>query len=148
MNEQTRVAPQPVPPGQRPGRQTEEPTIGALVHDLTQEIPELIRSELRLAQAEVAQKGRAVGVGVGMFSAAGLLGFFAVGTLIAAAVLGLAEAIPAWASALVVAAVLLAVAGVAALMGRKKVTDGQPLKPERAVAGVQRDVAAVKEAAR
>ena len=144
MNEQTRVAPQPV----RPGQQAGEPTIGALVHDLSQEIPELIRSELRLAQAEVAQKGRAVGVGVGMFSAAGLLGFFAVGTLIAAAVLGLAEAIPAWASALVVAAVLLAVAGVAALMGRKKVTDGQPLKPERAVAGVQKDVAAVKEAAR
>jgi hypothetical protein len=128
--------------------QAEEPTIGALVHDLSQEIPELIRSELRLAQAEVAQKGRAVGVGVGMFSAAGLLGFFAVGTLIAAAVLGLAEAIPAWASALVVAVVLLAAAGVAALIGRKKVTDGQPLKPERAVAGVQKDIAAVKEAAR
>ena len=128
--------------------ETEEPTIGALVHDLSQEIPELIRSEIRLAQAEVAQKGRAVGVGVGMFSAAGLLGFFAVGTLVAAAVLGLSEALPGWASALVVAAVLLAAAGVAALVGRKKVTDGQPLKPERAVAGVQKDVAAVKEAAR
>ncbi|HEX2893815.1 MAG TPA: phage holin family protein [Marmoricola sp.] len=133
--------------GTRPVQQ-EDATIGALVHDLSQEIPELVRSEIRLAQAEVAQKGRAVGTGLGMFSAAGLLAFFALGTLVAAAILGLAEALPAWASALVVAAVLLAVAGIAALAGRKKVTDGQPLKPERAVSGVQKDVAAVKEAAR
>jgi MFS family permease len=134
--------------GTHRGPRTEEPTVGALVHDLSQEIPELIRSEVRLAQAEVAQKGRAVGTGLGMFSAAGLVAFFALGTLVAAAVLGLAEAVPAWASALIVAAVLLAVAGVVALVGRKKVTEGQPLKPERAVSGVQKDVAAVKEAAR
>jgi len=134
--------------GTHRGPRTEEPTVGALVHDLSQEIPELIRSEVRLAQAEVAQKGRAVGTGLGMFSAAGLVAFFALGTLVAAAVLGLAEAVPAWASALIVAAVLLAVAGVVALAGRKKVTEGQPLKPERAVSGVQKDVAAVKEAAR
>ena len=134
--------------GTHRGPRTEEPTVGALVHDLSQEIPELIRSEVRLAQAEVAQKGRAVGAGLGMFSAAGLVAFFALGTLVAAAVLGLAEAVPAWASALIVAAVLLAVAGVVALVGRKKVTEGQPLKPERAVSGVQKDVAAVKEAAR
>ena len=134
--------------GTHRGPRTEEPTVGALVHDLSQEIPELIRSEVRLAQAEVAQKGRAVGTGLGMFSAAGLVAFFALGTLVAAAVLGLAEAVPAWASALIVAAVLLAVAGAVALVGRKKVTEGQPLKPERAVSGVQKDVAAVKEAAR
>jgi len=134
--------------GTHRGPRTEEPTVGALVHDLSQEIPELIRSEVRLAQAEVAQKGRAVGTGLGMFSAAGLVAFFALGALVAAAVLGLAEAVPAWASALIVAAVLLAVAGVVALVGRKKVTEGQPLKPERAVSGVQKDVAAVKEAAR
>ena len=135
-------------PETRPVATAEEPTIGALVHDLAQEIPQLVRSEIRLAQAEVAEKGRAVGTGLGMFSAAGLLAFLALGTLVAAAVLGLAEALPGWASALVVAAVLLTGAGVAALTGRAKVTEGQPLKPERAVAGVQKDVAAVKEAAR
>ena len=134
--------------GTHRGPRAEEPTLGALVHDLSQEIPELIRSEIRLAQAEVAQKGRAVGTGLGMFSAAGLVAFFALGTLVAAAVLGLAEAVPAWASALIVAVALLAVAGVVALVGRKKVSEGQPLKPERAVSGVQKDVAAVKEAAR
>ena len=59
-------------PGPVPAR-TEEPTLGALVHDLTQQVPELIRSELRLAQAEVTEKGKRAGLGIGMFSVAGLL---------------------------------------------------------------------------
>jgi uncharacterized membrane protein YqjE len=123
----------------------EEPTLGALVHQLSEEIPQLVRSEIRLAQAEVAEKGKRVGIGIGMFSVAGLLAFFGVATLVATAVLALAEAIPGWAGALIVTAVLLVLAGVFALLGKGKVSDGQPLKPERAVAGVQEDIAVIKE---
>lgn len=135
MSEQTRAA----------HRADAEPTVGALVHQLSEEIPHLVRSEIRLAQAEVAEKGKRVGVGVGMFSAAGLLGFFGLATLIAAAVLALAEALPGWAAALIVTAVLLAAAGVLALVGKRRVSSGQPLKPERAVAGVREDVSILKE---
>lgn len=135
-------------PDSVPRTRAEEPTIGALVHDLSEEIPALVRSEIRLAQAEVAQKGRALGVGAGMFSAAGLLAFFGAATLVATAVLALSEVLPAWASALIVAAVLLVVAAIVAMVGRRKVTEGQPLKPERAAAGVKEDVAAVKGAVR
>ena len=71
------------PPNPGPGQVTAlpdgEPTLGALVHDLSQQIPELIRSELRLAQAEVTEKGKRAGLGIGMFGAAGLLAFFGVG---------------------------------------------------------------------
>src|SRR4051795_1941323 len=102
----------------------EEPTLGALVHQLSEEIPELVRSEIRLAQAEVAEKGKRVGVGLGMFSAAGLLAFFGVATLIATAVLALAEALPGWAAALIVAAVLLVGAGVLAVLGKGRVASG------------------------
>jgi hypothetical protein len=52
----------------------ESQTLGALVHQLSQQIPELVRSEIRLAQAEVAEKGKRAGVGIGMFSVAGLMG--------------------------------------------------------------------------
>lgn len=45
-------------PGPVPAR-TEEPTLGVLVHDLPQQIPELIRSELRLV-ALVLLAGAAV----------------------------------------------------------------------------------------
>ena len=45
----------------------------ALVNQLTTQVPELIRSEIRLAQAEMAEKGKRAGIGIGMFSGAGLL---------------------------------------------------------------------------
>jgi len=118
--------------------------LGALVHRLSEQIPELVRSELRLAQAELTEKGKAAGVGVGLFSAAGVLGLFALGTLVAAAVLALDLALPAWAAALIVAGVLLVAAGVAALVGKKEVATASPPTPERAVAGVKQDVAALK----
>jgi uncharacterized membrane protein YqjE len=121
----------------------EEP-LGAIVHRLTEQVPELVRSEMRLAQAELTAKGKAAGIGAGLFSAAGLLGLFAFATLVAAGVLALDLALPAWAAALVVAAVLLAAAGVAALMGKKEVTQATPPAPERAMAGVKQDVATLK----
>ena len=123
---------------------TAEPTLGGLVHDLSQQIPELIRSEMRLAQAEVAEKGKRAGIGVGMFSAAGLLAFFAVGTLVATAVIGLSYAMPAWAAGLVVAALLLVAAAIVGLAGRNKVAEAAPAKPEMALEGLKEDVATLK----
>jgi len=128
---------------QQQTRSTDEP-VGALVHRLTEQIPELVRSEMRLAQAELTAKGKKAGIGLGMFSAAGLLGFLGVATLVATAVLGLAEVLPAWAAALVVALVLLAGAGVAGILGKKEIEQATPPQPERAVAGVKEDVATIK----
>lgn len=125
-------------------RTSEDQPLGALVHQLTQQVPELIRSEIRLAQAEVAQKGRAAGIGLGMFSLAGLLAFFAFGTLVATAVLGLASVVAAWLAALIVAVVLLLAAGAVGLAGRSKVASAGPPKPERALEGLREDVATVK----
>ena len=122
----------------------ESQTLGALVHQLTQQLPELIRSEMRLAQAEVAEKGKRAGVGVGMFSVAGLLAFFAFGSLVATAILALSLVVDAWLAALVVALVLLAGAAVAGLVGRNKVAEAGPPAPERAIEGLKEDLATVK----
>ena len=122
----------------------DDQTLGALVNQLTTQVPELIRSEMRLAQAEVAQKGKAAGVGIGMFSAAGLLAFFAFGTLVAAAVLALDLVLDAWLAALIVAVVLLAIAGVIALLGKNKVAEVGSPTPERAIDGIKDDVATIK----
>jgi uncharacterized membrane protein YqjE len=129
-----------------PVSRPQDASLGTLVSDLTTQIPELIRSELRLAQAEVAEKGKRAGIGLGMFSAAGLLGFFGLAVLVATFVLLLDLVLPAWAAALIVAAVLFAVAGVAALLGKKKVQEAGAPKPERALQGLKHDVATVKGA--
>ena len=122
----------------------QDPTLGAIVHDLTTQVPELIRSEMRLAQAEVAEKGKRAGIGIGMFSAAGLLAFFGVAALLTTIVLALELVMPAWLAALIVTLVLFAAAGVLALQGRNKVQEATPPVPERAVEGVKEDIATVK----
>ena len=127
-----------------PEGQTQDQTLGALVHQLTQQVPELIRSEMRLAQAEVAQKGKRAGVGIGMFSIAGLLAFFAFGSLVATAILALTLVVDAWLAALIVALVLLAGAAVAGMVGKNKVAEAGPPAPEKAIQGLKEDIATVK----
>lgn len=125
-------------------RPTSEETLGALVTQLSQQTSELVRSELRLAQAEMAEKAKRAGIGIGMFGAAGLLAYFGIAVLIAGAVLALAEAVPGWLAALIVAVVLFAVAGAVATVGKKNVAEAVPVKPEQAIEGVKEDLATVK----
>jgi uncharacterized membrane protein YqjE len=127
------------PPGAGP-----EPTLGALVHDLSTQIPELVRSEVRLAQAEMTEKGKRAGLGLGMFSGAGVLAFLGLATLIATAILALALVLDPWLAALVVAAALLLGAGLLALLGKNQVVEATPPMPERAVDGLKEDLATVK----
>jgi membrane protein len=120
---------------------------GALVNDVSELVPRLVRQELQLAKAELSEKGKRAGVGAGLLGGSGVVAWFGVAVLVAAAVLGLAEAMPAWASALVVGAVLLLVAGVLALAGRSQVKQAVPPLPQEAVASTKDDVRAVKESA-
>ena len=122
---------------------TDEP-VGAIVHRLAEQIPELVRSEMRLAQAELTEKGKRAGVGIGMFSAAGLLAFFGAAVLIATAVVALDLVLPLWAAGLIVAVVLLVCALGVALRGRNELQQATPAAPEHAIAGVKQDIATVK----
>ena len=78
--------------------------------------------------------------GAGIFGGAGVFGFYAVGALTAAAILGLATAVAAWLAALIVTAVLGGLAGILALQGRTKVQQATPPVPEQATESVKEDV--------
>ncbi len=123
--------------------QSDEP-LGAVVHRLSEQLPELVRSELRLAQAELAQKGKSAGVGIGLFGTAGIVGLYGLAGLLTTVVILLDLTLPLWLAALIVTVVLFAGAGVAALLGKKEVAEATPPAPERAIAGVKEDVATVK----
>jgi uncharacterized membrane protein YqjE len=116
-----------------------------LVRRLSDQLSTLVRDELRLAQAELQEKGKKAGVGVGMFGGAGMLVFYGVGLLIAAVTLALALAVEPWLAALIVGVVLLAVAGILGLIGKQKVQEAIPPVPEEAVESVKEDIAVVKE---
>lgn len=128
-----------------PDSSRDERPIGQLVQDLSQQTATLVRQELRLAQLEMQEKGKRVGIGAGLFGGAGLVAVLGLGALVAAAILALATAVDAWLSALIVAVVLFAVAGVVALVGKREVTEATPPVPERTIQSVQEDVHAIKE---
>lgn len=129
-----------------PGHHVADASTAQLVSQLAAESSQLIRDEIALARTEMTERAKDVGIGAGLFGAAGVLAAFGFGTLVATAVLALDLALPAWAAALIVAVVLFAGAGVAALRGRKTIAEGSPPVPEQAIANVKADVAEVKEA--
>jgi hypothetical protein len=115
-------------------------SIAELAKQLSEQTSRLARQEIELAKTELAVKGKRAGIGAGMFGGAGAFGFYAVGALVAAAILGLATAVDAWLAALIVAAVLVAVAGLLALQGKSKVQQATPPVPEQATESVKEDV--------
>ncbi len=108
----------------------------------------LVRDELKLAQLEMTRKGKQAGIGVGMFGGSGLIALYGLGCLIACAVLGISRVLAPWLSALVVGIALLAVAGIAALVGKSRLQRATPPMPQEAVQSVKTDVDEIKERAR
>ena len=118
---------------------------GELIGQLTDQLSRLVRDEVRLAQAEVTQKAKRLGIGAGLFGGAGIVALLGLGALVTAAIFGLANVMPGWLAAIVVAVVLFLVAGVLALLGKKDVDKATPPLPTETIASVQADIAAVKE---
>ena len=88
-----------------------------------------------------------LGMGIGMLSGGGLIALYGAACLIAAAIIGLATAVPAWLAALLIGAALLAVAAATAITGRAQLKKAAPGVPEQAVQNVKADVEEVKESA-
>ncbi|HEX6654347.1 MAG TPA: phage holin family protein [Thermoleophilaceae bacterium] len=130
------------------GTEDGDKSLGDLVQDLSRQTSTLIRQEMRLAQAELTEKGRHASKGAGMFGGAGVIALYGVGALIAAAILGLATVLEPWIAAAAVGAGLLAIAGILALTGKREIDEATPPKPELAIESVQRDVDTVKARAR
>jgi hypothetical protein len=126
---------------------TQDRSVAELARQLSLQTTDLARHEVELAKAEMLVKGKRAGIGAGMFGGAGALGLYALGALTAAIIAGIAEALPVWAAALIVAALYGAVAGILALRGRSKVQQATPPVPEQTVQSVKEDVRYTKQRA-
>jgi Putative Actinobacterial Holin-X, holin superfamily III len=118
---------------------------GELVKDITELVPRLVRDEMKLAQRELVSKGKQAGLGAGLFGGSGVMAFYGVGCLLAAAIIAIAGVISAWLAALVVGVALLAVSGLAALLGVGRFKRATPPMPSQAIGSVQADVKEVRE---
>jgi len=125
----------------------QEHSTGELVKMMSEQVSALIRDELKLAQLELASKGKQTAVGTGMFGIGGVVAVYGVGCLIACAIIAISGVVAAWLAALIVGAALLAAAGVAALLGRERLRRAAPPLPSETVASVKADVEELKEKA-
>lgn len=129
--------------GRTPPPAAEPPSMGRLVEQLSEQATRLVRAEIALAKAEVTDKAKRSGIGIGLLAAAAVIVLYAVGVFIWTAIIGLAEAWPLWLSALVIGVVMVLVAGGLAMAG-VKLLQRAATKPE-AIDRVKEDIATIKE---
>jgi hypothetical protein len=104
--------------------------IGELVKDLAGQTSTLVRQEIKLAQAEVTEKGKVAGRGAGMLAGAGAAALLMLGTLTAVLVVALDSGLPLWLAALIVTLLWGVVAAVLAQAGRKALRAATPPAPQ------------------
>ena len=152
---------------------TDERTIGQLVADASHDVQHIVRGEIALAKAEMSLKAKVMAKGAGLLGAAAFIGVFDLrarafdadrqfidertrrrGAAAFIGVLGvlfllhtiarvIAIWLPVWAGYGIVTLVLLLVAGVLALVGKKALENLDPA-PRKAIADVQQTVASLK----
>jgi VIT1/CCC1 family predicted Fe2+/Mn2+ transporter len=117
-----------------------ERPIGEVAKELTSDLSLLVRQEIELAKAEMAQKGRTAAPGLGMFGGAGIVALCAAGAITAFLVLVFSLFLPDWAAALIVGAVLAAIASLLIRQGKERVADAGKPVPEQTIETVKEDV--------
>jgi hypothetical protein len=115
-------------------------SISELVKDLATETSTLVRQEIDLAKAEMTDRGKRAGKGVGMLAAGAVVALLAFGALTAGLIAALDLAMPTWLAALIVTVVYGAIAAVLVQIGRKKVQEAAPPVPEETIESVKEDV--------
>src|SRR4051812_33412710 len=143
--EMTQTSAGPTAPPDGRVEQLRQRPAGELVKDLSTQVSTLVRQELELAKVELTAKGKEAAIGASMFGGAGVFALYGVGALVTTAILALSTAVAGWLAALIVAVVLRAVAGVLAMIGKKRTQRAVPPMPEQTVATLKEDVRYTKE---
>ena len=122
-----------------------ERSTGELVKLVAEQVSVLVRDEMKLAQLEMTRKGKEAGTGIGMMGGGGVIALYGVACLIACVIIAISHTLQAWLAALIVGAALLAAAGCAALLSKRRLARAAPPVPEQAMASVRADVEEIKE---
>jgi uncharacterized membrane protein YqjE len=121
-----------------------ERSLGTIVKELTEDITTLFRGEIALLKLEIKDTVAKLGGGIGLFAGSLFLGLFGLAFLFVTILLVLVRlGVPAWLSALIVTVVLLAAAGVLAMMGKKKFAAVQ-FVPNKSIESIKTDIAAIR----
>jgi uncharacterized membrane protein YqjE len=104
--------------------------IAELVKDLASQTSTLVRQEIKLAQAEVTEKGKLAGKGAGMLAGAAVVALLGLGALTALLIIVLDSFLPLWLAALLVTLLWFAVAAALAVTGKNALQAAAPPVPQ------------------
>jgi hypothetical protein len=120
---------------------TEKRGLFRLIADVPALIVQLFRDELESLKLEITKKVKGVAVGAALLAVAAAFAFLMLIMLLIAAVFALAQVVPAWAAALIVAGALLVIAVILVLVGIGQFKRGDPGKVAESV---KKDVNTIK----
>jgi len=123
-------------------------SLAQLFKKLGEETSGLVRMEVELAKAELAEKAKVAGAGAGMLGGAAVAALCALGAFTACLILALAEVMPGAVAAIVVTVLWAGVGAALALLGRARLRAAAPLAPTQARQGLKEDVRAAREGLR
>ena len=119
-------------------------SIAELVKHASGQVSILVKEEIKLAKLELSHKSKRASKGAGLLGAALLIALYALGVLITAAVLGVAEVFQPWLAALIIGGGLLVLAVLFALIGKRQLKAAKPLAPSETIESVRDDIGALK----
>jgi uncharacterized membrane protein YqjE len=127
-----------------------EKQLGEIVADVTSKASLLVKEEIELAKAEVAQKAKRLGIGAGLIAVAGVFMFFFLIFLLHMLAWGFMDwfSLKTWVGYAIVCVLLLVFAGLLALIALRSFKKGSPPVPQMAIEEAKKTRAAIGEARR
>jgi Putative Actinobacterial Holin-X, holin superfamily III len=125
-------------------RASRKRSIFQLVADIPTIVTDLVKGEIELLKAEIIGKLKAAGIGVGLVAIAAVFLLMVLAMLLTSAVFAFSQIMPGWAAALLVAGIVLVIAGILAWIGIVTIKKQMPPLPERTIASLKADVNTIK----
>lgn len=129
----------PDPEGREEPEDQPQRPMSQVFQSIVANVQEILRSEMALARAEIREDVHRATRSAAYLGAGGVLGVYALGFLLLAAVYALSLVIPAWAAALAVAVVLGITSGAALAVGRQRLRQVK-VKPERTIDSMKENI--------
>ena len=124
----------------------DERSVSDVLQDIFGNVQDIVRSEVRLAQAEIKTEAAKTARAAKSLIAGAVLGLYAGGVLLIAAVYGLSMVIAPWLAALLVGAFVAVVAAILISIGQGRLRKVK--KPEKTIRSVKEDVQWLKNQTR
>ncbi len=125
-----------------------EKSLPELVQVLSNDVATLVRQEVQLARAELAEAGKSFALSAGLFGATAIFGVAAFVALTVALVAALSVKLPLWEAGVIITAIYVLAGAVTALIGRFVLKKATSSFLGRTVQSVKEDVDAIREGVR